>query len=95
MEFKIVQKAGKKHQLFIVSNADALPQVTELSDGERQFVANAFKKDQSSVTVNQYNRYFFFFLIKEKKSDPVTIQTLCMKYLINDPAKTLPQNRKI
>jgi leucyl aminopeptidase len=76
MEFKIVQKAGKKHQLFILDDAKSLSQVAELSDGETKFVAEAFKKDQTSVTVNQYNRYVFFLLIKAKKSEYQTIEGL-------------------
>jgi leucyl aminopeptidase len=76
MEFKIVQKTGKKHQLFIVDDAKALSQIAELSDNETKFISDAFRKDQNSVTVNQYNRYLFFFFIKAKKSEHQTSESI-------------------
>ena len=57
MEFKIVQKPGKKHQLFILDDVNTLKQIAEINENEQSFSSNAFKKEQSFVSINQYNRY--------------------------------------
>jgi len=76
MEFKIVQKAGKKHQLYIIDNTNSLQQVTELSEAERKFSSDAFKNDHSSVTINQYSRYIFIYFVKNKKTDWQTTENI-------------------
>lgn len=69
MEFKIIQKPGKKHQLYILDDVNTLKQVPEINDSEQSFSANAFKNDQSFVSINQYNRYIFLYFIRPKKTD--------------------------
>lgn len=69
MEFKIVQKPSKKHQLYILDTTEQLQQIDEINDQERNYVINAFNRDQSSVTINQYNRFLFIHLLKPKKTD--------------------------
>ena len=76
MEFKILQKPGKKHQLYIIDNADALKQVHDLTDKERSFASGLFKADQQIATVNQYNRFIFVYLIKSKTSDWQTTESV-------------------
>ena len=76
MEFKILQKPGKKHQLYIIDNADALKQVHDLTDKERSFASGLFKADQQIATVNQYNRFIFVYLIKSKKTDWQTTESV-------------------
>lgn len=74
MEFKLVQKPGKKHQLFVLDSADALKQITDLTDKEQRFASDAFKADQSQVTINQYDRFILLFLVKDKKTDWQTLE---------------------
>jgi len=76
MEFKIVQKVGKKHQLYLIDKAADLSQIQELNDTERAFCTNAFKNDQTSITINQYNRFVFIYLLKNKKTDWQTAEAL-------------------
>lgn len=76
MEFKIVQKTGKKHQLYILDNADAISQVPDLDNKETSYASGVFKNDQQLVTINQYNRFIFVYLIKNKKTDWQTLESL-------------------
>src|SRR5690606_29690231 len=76
MEFKIVQKTGKKHQLYILDNADAINQVPDLDNKETSYASGVFKNDQQLVTINQYNRFVFVYLIKNKKTDWQTLESL-------------------
>ncbi|HRO41321.1 MAG TPA: leucyl aminopeptidase [Flavipsychrobacter sp.] len=76
MEFKIVQKAGKKHQLFIVDDVNALAQIEGINENEINFSTAAFKNDHTSITINQYSRYVFIYLLKNKKTDWQTSEAL-------------------
>src|SRR4051812_32139116 len=69
MEFRIVQKPGYGHQLFIIANEAALKQVPGLTKEEVSFSAEAFKKEQPYITINQYSRFIFIYLVKSKKTD--------------------------
>jgi leucyl aminopeptidase len=75
MEFKIVQKAGKDAQLFILDKEEQLAQ-TGLSEVQIGFVKDAFTKEQTSVSINQYSHYVFIYLIKEKKTAWQTTEAL-------------------
>jgi leucyl aminopeptidase len=68
MEFKILQKAASKHQLFLIDNTDSLSQIPGISAQEVQFTGEIFMSDQSSVTINQYNRFIFIYYIRPKKT---------------------------
>lgn len=72
MEFKILQKASKKHQLYLIDNTDQLKQIEEINDNERSFTVNVFGKEQNAVSINQYNRFVFIHLLKPKKTDAQT-----------------------
>lgn len=76
MEFKILQKTGTKHQLYILNDADGLKKINDISDAEKKYAAAAFKNEQQSVTINQYNRYVFIYLVKNKKTDWQTTDTI-------------------
>jgi leucyl aminopeptidase len=76
MEFKIVQKAGKKHQLYLLDKAETLSQIPEINETERKFCEDAFRKDQTSITINQYNRYLFIQLVKAKKAEWQTVESI-------------------
>lgn len=76
MDFKVVQKPGKKHHLYLVDDADALTQIQELNDAERSFCINAFQQEQTTITINQYNRYVFIYLVKQKKTDWQTAEAV-------------------
>src|ERR1044071_2689569 len=69
MEFKILNKAGKKHQLFIIEDTAALKQIADLDATERKFSVTAFNNDQSYISINQYNRFIFIYFLKNKKTD--------------------------
>jgi len=76
MEFKILQKAGQKHQLYLVDSSEALDQIAGLSNEEKKFSAEAFQNDQTAITINQYNRFLFILLVKNKKSDGQTSEAI-------------------
>lgn len=78
MEFKILQKPGKKDQLYIVDDASHIKLISELNDGEKSFASKAFKNEQQYVVVNQYNRFIFIYFLKVKKTDWQTFET-CRK----------------
>lgn len=94
MELKIAQKPSKKHQLYIVDKAESLQQITELSTHERLFATNAFKNDQTIISINQYNRYLFIYILKNKSTDSQTaescrktgaeLQTTCNKLQLDE-----------
>lgn len=68
MEFKIVQKPSKKSQVYLVSNAAQLSQVTGLTAQERSYANAALAQDQQAITINQYNLFIFIYLVKERKT---------------------------
>ena len=76
MEFKILNKAGKKHQLFIIEDTAALKQIADLDATERKFSVTAFNNDQSYISINQYNRFIFIYFLKNKKTDWQTAEAV-------------------
>ncbi|MCB0700089.1 MAG: leucyl aminopeptidase [Chitinophagales bacterium] len=72
MEFSIIQKQPKKDQLFILDNERSLGQVDILESNEASYVKKALKDKQSLITINQYNRVIFIYLITEKDSETLT-----------------------
>lgn len=76
MDFKILPKPTKKHQLYIVDNAKALEQINDFAPEEIAYVTNAFKNEQATATVNQYNRLVFICQVKSKKTDWQTAESL-------------------
>ncbi len=69
MEFGIIQKASKKHQVYIIDNAKALEQIAELSADERGFATDSFANEKTIVAINQYKRFVFLCLPKAKKTE--------------------------
>lgn len=76
MEFKIVAKAGKKHQLFIIDDVATLKQITDLDANEKKFGTTALNSDQSFISINQYSRFIFIYLVKNKKTDWQTAEAI-------------------
>ncbi len=76
MEFKLLNKTSKKHQLYIIDNEASLKQVTELSRDESSFVSAKLKNDQSFVSINQYGRYVCVYLLKSKSTASQTDEML-------------------
>jgi len=76
MEFKIVQKPSKKSQAYIISNAAQLSQVTDLTAQERDYATAAFGQEQQSLTINQYSRFIFIYLIKDRKTTSQTDESI-------------------
>jgi leucyl aminopeptidase len=76
MEFRIVPKPSKKHQVYIIDDAAALKKIEAIDQDERKFSANAFKNDQNYITINQYNRYVFIYLVKAKKTEWQTNESI-------------------
>lgn len=64
MNFKVLQKAPKKHHLYIVDNTDALSKATELSKEEIAHCQQTLKDNSNQVvTINQLNKYIFIYQI--------------------------------
>ncbi len=78
MDFKIVPKPSKKHQLYIIDDTAQLAGIDTLSEAERKFVITATGQEQSLITINQYNRFLFIYLLKKGKTDWQTNET-CRK----------------
>ncbi len=69
MEFKILQKPTRKDQVYIIDSAAGIKQIADLSKTEQAFAQDAFNKEQTSATINQYGRYIFLCFLKSKKTD--------------------------
>jgi len=72
MEFKILTKSPEKDRLYIIDDLKKLEKVDGLAKNEITFVTQAFAAEQSMVTINQYNRYVFIYLLKAKATDGQT-----------------------
>ncbi len=75
MDFKIVPKPSKKHQLYIIDDTRQLSGIDELNETERKFVITASGQEQSLITINQYNRFLFVYVLKKGKTDWQTNET--------------------
>jgi leucyl aminopeptidase len=94
MEFKIQQKAAKKHHLYIIDDAKKLNQVPEITVEENTWADAAFASEQTLVTVNQYSHLIFIYLIKNKKTASqaheacrkagAEMQAVCNKHKLTD-----------
>ncbi len=69
MEFKIVQKSSEKHHLYIIDDAAKITMVPGLKDQETAYAKTGFNAEQTIITINQYNRLIFIYLLKNKKTD--------------------------
>jgi leucyl aminopeptidase len=78
MEFKILQKPSRKHQLYIIDDIKKLSQVPELTKEEKSFAETAFAAEQSQVTLNRYSHFVFVYLLKSKKTEWQTYEA-CRK----------------
>ena len=76
MEFKLLNKASKDHQLYIIDNEASLKDVPGLEKDEQAFASAAFKENQSLVSINQYKRYVCIYLLKSKKTQWQTDEML-------------------
>jgi leucyl aminopeptidase len=68
MEFKIVQKPSKKSQVYIINNATQLAQIADLTAQERDYANAALAQEQQAITINQYSRFIFVYIIKDRKT---------------------------
>ena len=75
MEFKLVQKP-KKHTLFLIDQTEALDQLSDLTEQEIAYSREAFKNEKSFVSINQYNRFLFVCLVKEKPERWKTLEAI-------------------
>jgi len=78
MDYKILQKPPKKHQLFIIDDIKKLAQVPDISGQETDYVTSATAADQTLITLNRYSCFVFIYLLKNKKTDWQT-RELCRK----------------
>lgn len=93
MEIRIVQRAGN-NQAFIIDDIQKATSVAGLSKEEAAFASTTFANDQSFVTINRYKGFAFIILMKPKKTDWQTaeslrksgaeLQAVCNKYKIQD-----------
>jgi len=93
MEIRIVQRAGN-HQAFIIDDIQKAATVAGLSTDEAAYASAALSNDQTFVTINRYKGFAFIILLKTKKTDWQTaeslrksgaeLQAVCNKYKIQD-----------
>lgn len=93
MEIRIVQRAGN-HQAFIIDDIQKAATVASLSADEATYASGVLNSDQTFVTINRYKGFAFIILLKAKKTDWQTaeslrksgaeLQAVCNKYKIAD-----------
>jgi leucyl aminopeptidase len=98
MEFKILQKAPVKHQVFIIDETKKLGNVPGINADETKFLVASFEKEQTLVTINRYGHFLFVYLLKNKKTEWQTreagrkagaeLASLCNKHKIDEIAIT-------
>lgn len=98
MDFKILQKAPKKHHLYIVDDASAIAQISELNEQEQDFAAKNLKSEGNYIEFNQLDRYLFIYIHKQTdntskdieacRKKGATIQSALNKYKIDNIAIT-------
>lgn len=76
MEFKILQKPHKKHHLYIIDDPKSLNKIDYLSKNEADYCNELLKQDKQTVSINQYERFVFVYLIKDKKTDWQTTESI-------------------
>jgi len=94
MEFKIQQKATKKHQLYIIDDTAKLSQVAGITKEEIGYATSVFSADQNHVTLNRLGIYNFIYLLKSKKTEAQTfeacrktgaeLQPVCSKHKLDE-----------
>jgi len=93
MEIRIVQRAGN-NQAFIIDDIQKAATVAGLSAEEATYATGVLNSDQTFVTINRYRGFAFIILLKTKKTDWQTaeslrksgaeLQVVCNKYKIAD-----------
>jgi leucyl aminopeptidase len=68
MEFKLLNKASKAHQLYLIDNESAIKQLPGLTNEEVAFAKNAFANNQQLVSFNHYKSFVFIYLVKSKNT---------------------------
>jgi leucyl aminopeptidase len=69
MEFKIIRKASKKHQLYIIDQPGRLRELEGLNPQELKYAKAAIGREQRIITINQYSRFLFICFLPPKKTD--------------------------
>ena len=98
MEFKLLQKPYKKHQVYIADDIKKINQVPGITEDETTFVTAALNAEQTIVTINRYTYFIFIYLLKNKKTDWQTrevcrkagseLQTICNKHKLDEKTIT-------
>ncbi len=98
MIFNISQKPASKNHLYIIDDVKTLKQVAGISPAEAAYAEQAFKEEQSLLTINQYKGFVFIYLLKNRNTAWQTteacrktgaeLQALCQKYKLADIAIT-------
>lgn len=76
MKFSILQKEPKKDRLFILGNINDLKQVPELDNDQVKYVKKAVNEKQSLITVNQYDKFIFIYILPEKNNENLLMEDL-------------------
>jgi leucyl aminopeptidase len=94
MKFKILQKVAGKNHLFIIDDLAKLNLVSGITEEESAFVSREFNAEMTLVTLNRYSYYVFVYLLKNKKTEAQTnesvrkagaeLQGICSKYKLSE-----------
>lgn len=76
MKFSILQKEPKKDRLFILGNINDLKQVPELDNDQVKYVKKAVNEKQSLITINQYDKFIFIYILPEKNNENLLMEDL-------------------
>ncbi len=75
MEIKILQKATASG-VWVVDNTDKINELDILTADERKYVTDVFAAEKSVASINKYNGFAFVVLLRNKKTDWQTAESL-------------------
>jgi len=76
MEFKIVQKANKYNNVYLIENAVSLRKIDDLSKDEIAYCETCIKKEQRSISLNHFSGFVFIHIIKPKTTAWQTMEAI-------------------
>lgn len=76
MKFTILTGRLGKNLIYILDNPDALKKIAELTKQEKDFAVATFKKEQHTVTINQYQQFIFIHLIRHESTPSAILENI-------------------
>ena len=94
MEIKIAQRPSAHDRAWIIDDIKSLTSVPGLTTEQARYAASVFGADQNIATLNHYNGFAFIILLRAKKTDwqsaeslrkaGAELQLLCNRHKLKD-----------